>query len=384
MVRDLIIYTPMYVTFFWALVLLFAYRQKNRAKHFLGFFMIIASVLYLCHAIFFQKYYSAYIFFEPIYVVATLSVYPMYFWYIKLLTVETQIEYRNFWKLFPALFFGFTTALVYLLMSPEERILFIDHYVLKHNVGLNETLLIGIQKWIYRALRMVFAAQVVFFLIYGSRLVTRYNERIANFYSNLEERTIVWVRLLLFSFVATSIISMIFNVIGKGVFVDKPFLLLIPSVIFSMLLFFIGYQGYMQNHTVADLVKDEQQIPIPDVKKTNTKVLRKNIVELFEKEAIFKQPDLKITHVSDKLQTNRTYVSNLINTEFSCTFNDFVNQYRLEYAKQLLSESDSKTYSLDYIAEQSGFGSLSTFIRVFHNSENTTPGRFRDKQILEK
>ncbi len=380
MLHDLISYTPMYVTFFWALVLLFDYRQKNRAKHFLGFFMIVASVLYLCHAIFFKKYYSVFIIFEPIYVVAMLSVYPMYFWYIKLLTVETKLEYPNLWKLFPALFFGVATAMIYFFMSSDERQLFIEHYVMQHKIYQNETLIIGVQKWVYRATRMVFAAQVVFFLVYGSRLVVRYNERIANFYSNLEERTIVWVRLLLFSFVATSITSMIFNVIGKGVFIDKTFLLLIPSVAFSVLLFFIGFQGYMQNHTVADLEKDEQQSPISDLKKMNNKVLREKLVELFEQEAVFKQVDLKITHVSELLLTNRTYVSNLINTEFLCTFNDFVNKYRLEYAKQLLAEEASKVYSLDYIAEKSGFGSLSTFIRVFRDSENTTPGRFRDKQ----
>lgn len=384
MLHELIIYTPMYVTFFWALVLLFDYRQKNRAKHFLGFFMIVASVLYLCHAIFFKKYYSSYIFFEPVYVVATLSVYPLYFWYIKLLTVETKIESRNLWKLFPALFFGVVTALVYAFMSPHERQLFIEHYVMQHKTYADETLIIGVQKWIYRAVRMVFAVQVVFFLVYGSRLVVRYNERIANFYSNLEERTIVWVRLLLFSFVVTSLISMVFNVIGKGVFIDKAFLLLIPSVVFSVLLFFIGFQGYMQNHTVADLEKDEQQSPISNLKKMNNKVLRKKLLALFEQEAVFKQQDLKITHVSAMLQTNRTYVSNLINTDFSCTFNDFVNKYRLDYAKQLLAEETSKVYSLDYIAEKSGFGSLSTFNRVFRDLENTTPGCFRNEQTLKK
>lgn len=381
MLHDLIVYTPLYVTFFWALVLLLTYRQKNRAKHFLGYFMIVASVLYLCHAIFFNKYYSAYIIFEPIYVAAMLSVYPMYFWYIKLLTVETRLEHQNLWKLFPALFFGVASATVYYFMSPDERRIFIDHYVLLHHVYADETLIVGVQKWIYRASRMVFAAQVVFFLVYGSRLVMRYNERIANFYSNLEEKTIVWVHLLLLSFVVTSIISMIFNIIGKGVFMENQLLLLIPSAIFSVLLFFIGFQGYMQNHTVADLELDELQSPISDLKRMNNKVLREKLVELFEHEAVFKQQDLKITHVSALLQTNRTYVSNLINTEFSCTFNDFVNQYRLEYAKQLLAEEASNVYSLDYIAEKSGFGSLSTFIRVFRDSEKTTPGRFRNTQI---
>ena len=66
-----------------------------------------------------------------------------------------------------------------------------------------------------------------------------------------------------------------------------------------------------------------------------------------------------------ELQTNRTYVSNLINQEFSCSFNEFVNEYRIIEAKKLIAEKDSKNYSLDYISEAAGFGSINTFIRVF-------------------
>lgn len=382
--RDLIIYTPMYVTFFWAVVLLLTYQQNNRAKHFLGFFMFTAFLLYLSHAIFFNKYLSVYLIFEPIYIFASLSVYPLYFWYIKLLTVDSKIDYQNLWKLFPALFLSTLIALIYLAMLPEERNIFISHHLLHQETPEKPTFIIEIQKWIYRATRVIFASQVIFFLIYGSKLVVRYNNRIANFYSNLESKTIVWVKLLLISFVVTSLMSIVFNMIGKVAFFNHVLLLLIPSLVFSVLLFLIGLQGYMQNHTVADLEFDEQQNQGSELIKYNKNILKENLLELFETDAIFKQPDLKITHISTKLQTNRTYISNLINTEFSCTFSDFVNKYRLQEAKKLLSHESSKIYSLDHVSEKSGFGSLSTFIRVFRDSEGITPGRYRDNQVLQK
>jgi AraC-like DNA-binding protein len=245
-------------------------------------------------------------------------------------------------------------------------------------------MLISLQKWIFFSTRTIFILQVVLFLIFGSKLVVRYNDRIANFYSNLENKTILWVKLLLFSFVITSFMSIIFNIIGKAAFFSNTYLLLIPSLIFSVLLFIIGLQGYMQNHTVVDLEKDELQSEVSEIRKYNTDVLKEKLLDLFLNEKIYKQPDLKITHISSQLKTNRTYISVLINSEFSCTFSEFVNKYRIGEAKRLLSNNNSKMYSLDFIADKSGFGSLSTFIRVFREMEGITPGRFRDKTKLEK
>ena len=381
--HDLVIYTPMYVTFFWSIVLLLAFRQKNRAKFFLGFFMLTASVLYFCHAIFFNKYYSIYLYFEPVYAFASLSVYPLYYWYIRLLTVETKMNYRNLWKLFPAFLIGLSISIIYMLMSPHERTIFINKYLLHQNTIEAETALTVIQKWVYWSSRSIFALQVLVYVVLGSKLVVQYNERIANFYSNLESKTIIWVRLLLFSFVLASIVSMVFNGIGKGAFFDKTWLLSIPSILFSILLFIIGLQGYMQNYTVTDLESDEIQSEEIDSKSYNTIKLNGHLISLFEDEAIFKNPDLKITHLSEMLRTNRTYISRHINTHYSCTFSDFVNRYRIEEAKRLLADDTSKNFSLNYISEKSGFGSMGSFIRVFRELEGITPGKYRDDQLIK-
>ena len=380
---DLIIYTPMYVTGFWALVLLLSSGKKNRAKQFLGIFMILAFGVYFSHALYFQNQYSAYLFFDPIYIFSSLSVYPMYYWYIKLLTVESDIKPGNLKMFLPALAFSLTTSLVFVLMVPSERTQYLLAYLFRTEEMKAETILVTIQQFVFIASRVTFMLQIFIFLILGRKLVLQYNSRIANFYSDLESKTIVWVNLLLYSFFVTSLMSIIFNLIGRSVFSGSVVLLLIPSIIFSVLLFFIGFQGYMQNYTVIDLVADEQDQADLSMKEYNQAQLKVKLLDLFVNQEIYKNRDLKITLVSQKLQTNRTYVSNLINTEFKCTFSEFVNQYHVIEAKKQLEESKQQNYSLNYISEASGFGSIHSFIRIFKELEGITPGKYRDNKFLK-
>jgi len=378
MLEDLIIYTPMYVTFFWAVVLLVSKRAKNQARFFLGIFMFIAFLLYLSHAHYFNKTISGFQFFEPLYVFASLSVYPLYFWYIKLLTVETVIKPKNLLMLLPALIFGLASMLLYQLMDEADILIYIKEFVFEKKPTLTLTPKMMAQKIVFDTSRLVFLVQVLYLLYYGRKLIITYQDKISNFYSNLEDRSILWANYLLYAIVATSVLSIIFNILGREVFLDMPILLLIPSLLFSVLLFLIGYLGNLQNYTVIDLKLDEQTEQVPEPQNGNNEKLKKRLIALFENEKSHLNINLKITHVADMLNSNRTYVSKLINTEFSCTFSEFVNRYRVEEAKRLLCDESSKDFSLDYVAEKSGFGSMVNFMRVFREIEGITPGRFRE------
>ena len=171
-----------------------------------------------------------------------------------------------------------------------------------------------------------------------------------------------------------------FNIVGRAVFFDSTFLLIIPSVIFSGLLFVIGLQGHLQNYTVVDLNKDENLYPELDFKNYNKKLLKDKLLKLFVDDTIYRDSNLKMTQVSVLLQTNRTYISNLINTEFTCSFNEFVNRYRILESKKLLTDDEYKNYTLEHISEKSGFGSIQTFIRVFKKSEEVTPGAYKNQK----
>lgn len=385
MLRDLVVYTPMYVTFFWCIVLLFPNRKNNRARYFLGFFMLAAFLLYLCHAVFFKASPGSYLWFDPIYTFVSLSVYPLYYWYIKLLSIETDYKWYNLRTLLPATILFCCSVCTYLIMTPAERDYYLTSFLLRREGFKPASSGVLLQEIFYITGRIVFTIQVIFFLVHGRNLITRYNSKIANFYSNLNNKTILWVKTLLYSLVLTSAMSIIFMIIGRTQFMDSTVLLLIPSSVFSVLLFFIGLQGYMQNHTVVDLVVEENM----DAEKNNHKIynqdmLKRKLLKLFSEKKPYRNPELKITQISKKLLTNRTYVSNLINSEFLCSFSDFVNNYRVAEAKELLADSSYNNHSLESISEAVGFGSLNTFIRVFKQAEGVTPGRYRSRIMQEK
>ena len=90
-----------------------------------------------------------------------------------------------------------------------------------------------------------------------------------------------------------------------------------------------------------------------------------------EKELGFLNPSLTIEEIARILNTNRTYVSKLVNLYYGMTFRDYVNLKRIEFAKQLMT--DEPDASLDYISAKSGFQSSTQFIRKFREIEGLTP-----------
>lgn len=80
------------------------------------------------------------------------------------------------------------------------------------------------------------------------------------------------------------------------------------------------------------------------------------------KEKAFLDPDLTLSELARRVGTNRTYLSNYLNTELKMSFFDYVNGYRLDYLTHLLLTTNA---TLEVLAECSGFRSLSTLRRRF-------------------
>ena len=95
------------------------------------------------------------------------------------------------------------------------------------------------------------------------------------------------------------------------------------------------------------------------------------IYRLMEEQQPYLNSELKVQDVADALGSNRTYVSNCIKNIRGCSFSQFVNGYRIEYAKQLLRQHPDMKLSEIWTA--SGFSSESSFFRAFKAVTGTTP-----------
>jgi AraC-like DNA-binding protein len=103
------------------------------------------------------------------------------------------------------------------------------------------------------------------------------------------------------------------------------------------------------------------------------------ITSLFTTNKLFENPELSLTDLSARLQTNPSVLSKIINQGFGQNFNDFVNQYRVEAVKEKLLAGEHLVQTLPGIAYDCGFNSKATFNRAFKKAIGTSPGEFAQK-----
>ena len=104
---------------------------------------------------------------------------------------------------------------------------------------------------------------------------------------------------------------------------------------------------------------------------------------LMRDEMLFLKPGLSLEDVAEKLDTNKFYISKMVNNTFNMGFPEVVNILRIDYAEQyIINNPDAKQSE---IATKCGFLSASTFNTIFKKVTGMTPkmwvaARDRDSQ----
>ena len=133
--------------------------------------------------------------------------------------------------------------------------------------------------------------------------------------------------------------------------------------------------------TPMDLLENEEDVSQPQTDTSPSSyhevLIGKNIETLIRENRYYLDKTLTLQKLATLLGTNRQYLSNYINQEKAMTFYDYINDFRLEEAKNLLDGLDGgRQYSIEDISSLSGFNSYSTFLRAFAKKYGQTPSKY--------
>lgn len=103
---------------------------------------------------------------------------------------------------------------------------------------------------------------------------------------------------------------------------------------------------------------------------------------LMENDRMYLNPELKVGDVADALGVSRNAVSVCINSHQGCSFSQYVNDYRLQHAKRLLSETPDMKISA--VGLESGFANERSFFRAFKSATDMTPKEWKDLKDRDK
>jgi len=89
---------------------------------------------------------------------------------------------------------------------------------------------------------------------------------------------------------------------------------------------------------------------------------------------------LSLQELADNLEVKRHQLSSIINQKHNKNFYEFINQYRIEEVKAMMTNPKNKHLKLISLAYDAGFNSKASFNRIFKQMTNMTPSQFISTQ----
>ncbi len=105
----------------------------------------------------------------------------------------------------------------------------------------------------------------------------------------------------------------------------------------------------------------------------------KRLDELMRLEKVFADEDLSLNGLADELGISSQQLSQIINEKLNKNFNTYINEFRVEEAKQLLIEEEDR--SINSVGLAVGFNSNSTFSIVFSRHTGFSPREYRKMMV---
>ncbi len=234
-----------------------------------------------------------------------------------------------------------------------------------------EMLLLHIWYWIFGA---YYVLQIIRYSLFYMKVNRNTVKKLDNFFSEETAKRLKWTSgafLWLFFGGLFSFLSLFLNMWFSLFFT--------VFYTFFYLYFSIHYLNY-----VTLFLDMEPAFSLPDETQAKEKIRNKSFEQLevainqWEQEKYFIEPGITIEQVATQLRSNRTYLSTHMNLFRKMTFKEWINQLRIEEAKNLLQNNPEMP--VGQVGAMVGLPDKSNFGRQFTRMTGKSPQAWRKDQ----
>lgn len=138
----------------------------------------------------------------------------------------------------------------------------------------------------------------------------------------------------------------------------------------AILVYWLGIRGYIVSQT--DTAQAKKVLLDPGVADKTLLTLR----AAMENDRLYLNPALTVAMVADHTGLPAKSISATLNQHLQKSFNEFINEYRVQAIRQRLLNGETRELTIAGLAYEGGFNSLPTFQRAFKAVTGQTPTEF--------
>jgi AraC-like DNA-binding protein len=369
---GVILLSPILISFVFIVLLIVKLKEKHDLSwSLLLSFMVLVFILSVTIIIRESDNYGLFRYLNSLHVSLMLVIHPLFYLYIYSMTTGKIKRIDYLIHHMPAIIIFALISFFHLLLNKDEVLAYLTGYM---KGAPSESFLIKILYVTFWTSKITHAGQVVFYFVLVYRLLRKHQVEINNLFSATEKYKLGWLSSFIYVYFLMSVIGALSNILPTNIVYTTHTYIGITMIFFALFTLYIGVNGLDQK-SISKLIKiNDQNIPetkLPDLSKD---ILLHKIKNYIIDNEAFLISDLKIWDIVKHTGINRSYISQIINSEFEMSFNNYINKLRIEKACQILHENGN--LSIETIAFKCGFNSITTFNRAFKKFTNQLPSNY--------
>lgn len=352
------------------LLYIFSKRHRSRANKLLGFFLLcfVLEALTMWLPFDYLGSYSVSQYFD---LPEVKLLFPVLFLHYVLEKLGAVKHYRTFLKFHYILVFT-----VMFLTLPNLILFVVNGESLRDYFSWNTISSVFLANQYYAFFLTIVALAI------SIKEVLGYKNQIRNTYSDLDMLEIKWLWQFIFALVPITFMwgleltRIALGGSGMSVFVLLTWAFIIVFIYFVS---FIAFQRKNLFEGVPELVMSDEEATEQknDQSGRDFQAMSIELQHAMESKNYYLNHELTIYDLSKEMNIPPRLLSTCINQEIGVNFNEWVNNYRVEKALDLLQDPSKIHYSIEGIGEDAGFKSRSAMYTAFKKKTGYSPGHFR-------
>lgn len=403
-----LINTPFIASLFWIAMILRSPCPKNRTRRVvLLAYMVNVAFLMFATGAFFQPSDKLFSVAKVIQIGSLVNCFPLYFMYIKLITSNVKFNPKHLLGLLPGVILSILTFILIRTSSPTQLAEIYNTFQHGHTFSPDNSATVKALAAIDITATVIIILSTVFMLLNIRKSMESYKAALKQYYADDQSKVRgLGVEVVIGAFF--TIIAVSGSLFG-GIDAYQYSLVKMFFAVFlaSVPIFVVGYHSQFVDFNIADFQKEvekgeegdkgmkketvkeniakvavvEEEVSLSDI---NLNYLAERIVDVVESKKMYLNPELRITDISNELSTNRTYISQAINHKLGGNFSDFINNYRIDHTKKLLTDPERQNFTIEAIAEESGYATVASLNRLFKLKTGMTPNQYRQVNYINR
>lgn len=374
-------------------------KQESTADKFMGSFLLLAALYVIPWMVGFAGWYDNQpyrdiLFYTPF--ILGLFIGPVLFLYVKAIT--------NFnYALTKKDVLHFVPGVLYIIWCIV--VVVVDKAVIKEYYLMNGDTDPDFDTW-YQWLQKI---SIIIYLVASIRYYRKYKQYVYLETSFVEMASLRWLRNFLIAFAVLTVLPLLLEIaslLPASQAISQYITSWYYFLAFAVVVYYIAINGYsavniplhrlrfqpqllLQYYHSPKLltgasVTEDAAFEVVEEKKEDIVLAtwKQKVKSLVEDEKLYVEPELTLSSLAKKMSTNTSVLSRVINQGFNASFNDFINEYRINAVKEKLQSGEQKIQTLLGIAYDCGFNSKATFNRAFKKTTGLSPKEWLQKNNL--